>query len=462
MKSSAAYWTFSDSYLMTLGALLAGYAIIGRPFAYIGVPPVYVGEVVFVMGTIAFLKSKCAVASLVTLPSLLLGILIGWVAIRTLANLSEFGADALRDSAIIGYGGFAFTTAALLLEKPGRLSLIISYLRVVGSTIILVAPLLIIGSCLIPNMNLYFNLSLLANHLAGAALLILLDFKRAGIGWLILLCIGIAMLSTETRNGMCTIVISLTFALIVTGRWRTLGAIVIIMASIIALAYMLDLSVTRQFGDLRNISARQLLENFFSIFGGTTEGNQWGTRQWRIEWWNTIFDYTFNGPYFWTGKGFGINLATAAGFLGTPDQSAPLLRSPHNGHLTILARLGVPGLALWLLTLCSWCAMLLVNMVHARRCGDNAWADLFVLIFCYTLAFIVDMTFSVTLEGPQGGIWFWSLFGVGLGTTMIYRAYSGGSPAGKRLIRLGAPDCVKPSLRKTVSLPKTLFSRTAA
>ena len=73
MKSSAAYWTFSDSYLMTLGALLTGYAIFSRGFAHIGVPPVYVGDVVFAMGTIAFLKSKCAVASLATHPVCYLG-----------------------------------------------------------------------------------------------------------------------------------------------------------------------------------------------------------------------------------------------------------------------------------------------------------------------------------------------------------------------------------------------------
>jgi len=436
MKSSARYWTFSDSYLMTLGVLLTGYAIFGRGFAYIGVGPVYVGDVVFVIGIIAFLKSKCVVASLATLPSMVLGILIGWVALRTLSCLGEFGADALRDSAIVVYGGFAFTTAALLLEKPGRLSLIISYLRVVASIIILVTPLLVIATVMTPNLQLYIKLNVLADHLTGAALLILLGFRRAGIGWLVLLCIGIALLSTQSRAGMSAIAISLTFAMIVTGRWRTLVAIVIIMAIMIALAYMLDLSVGSPF-DSRSFSTRQLVENFFSIFGGTTQGNQSGTREWRIEWWNTIFDYTFNGPYFWTGKGFGINLAAADGFVGTENLSEPLLRSPHNGHLTILARLGVPGFALWLLTLGSWCAMLLVNMVYARRCGDNAWADLFVLVFCYTLAFIVDSTFTVTLEGPYGGIWFWCLFGVGIGTTMIYRASSRGSAVGKRLIRLG-------------------------
>ena len=66
--------------------------------------------------------------------------------------------------------------------------------------------------------------------------------------------------------------------------------------------------------------------------------------------------------------------------------------------------------------------MLLVNMVHARLRGDNAWADFFVLVFCYVLAIVIDGLFSMPLEGPMLGIWFWSLFGVGIGASMIYRA----------------------------------------
>ena len=53
---------------------------------------------------------------------------------------------------------------------------------------------------------------------------------------------------------------------------------------------------------------------------------------------------------------------------------------------------------------------------------NSSWADVFVLIFCYALAFIIDGTFDDALEGPVSGIWFWSLFGVGIGATMIYRA----------------------------------------
>ena len=130
------------------------------------------------------------------------------------------------------------------------------------------------------------------------------------------------------------------------------------------------------------------------------------TKVWRITWWDTIIGYTLDGPYFWTGKGFGINLAADDGFVAG-DPNGPPLRNPHSAHFDMLARTGVPGLALWLLTLGSWSATLLVNMVRARRFGDHAWADLFVFIFCYALAFIIDGTFDVALEGPMAGIWFW-------------------------------------------------------
>ena len=70
--------------------------------------------------------------------------------------------------------------------------------------------------------------------------------------------------------------------------------------------------------------------------------------------------------------------------------------------------------------------MLFVNMFRARLAGEQFWADVFLLIFCYALAFIIDGTFDTALEGPVSSIWFWSLFGVGIGATMIYRASSRG------------------------------------
>ena len=218
--------------------------------------------------------------------------------------------------------------------------------------------------------------------------------------------------------------IPLIVAAILTGRWRRVTLIGIAVASLIGLTYMLDLSApTSQTWDHRHFSAKQLVENFYSIFlVEKTEAGLEETKSWRVEWWNVILNYTFNGPYFWSGRGFGLNLAETDDFVVGDDPTAPPLRSPHSCHLTILARTGVPGFALWFLTLGTWSAMLLMNMVRARLAGDKVWADFFVLIFCYALAFMIDASFDVALEGPVSGIWFWCLLGVGIGATMIYRA----------------------------------------
>ena len=429
----AAHCALGDYYLVALSLLLVGYVIFGKAFAYISIPPLYIGDLVFVLGIVVFLTSGSALATFATLPSLLLGTLCGWVIIRTLPYLGEFGIDALRDSVIVIYAGFAFIIAALLLERPKRLALVIRFLRVVGSLVVLVPPFLLVLHALNSEVLLQvkavlgFKFGFLADNLAGAALLMLLGFRRPGVGWLVLLVIGIAFTSMSNRGGMLAIIIPLTFALILTGRWRELAVIGVMAAGLVGIAYTLDLSSPIP-NSTREISARQLIDNFLSIVGSKNVQPELAyTSTWRKEWWEEIFNYTLQGPYFWTGKGFGINLALSDGFVehindATADPARPLTRSPHSCHFTILARAGVPGLALWLLTLATWSAMLLVNTIRATTCGDNTWADFFVLIFCYALAFIIDGTFDVALEGPMAGIWFWSLFGVGIGATMIYRA----------------------------------------
>jgi O-Antigen ligase len=416
---------FNDYYFMGLGVLLAGYAIGSKTFAYISIPPLYIGDIVLAFGIIAFLKSKCAAATLAAVPSLLLALLFSWaIIVGALPTFSTFGINTLRDSAIVAYGGFAFIFVALLLERPERLPRIIRFLCVLSSIVMLTTPI-VMALLMISEAEPYIQIKIgtLGAHLAGAALLMLLGFRRPSIGWFIVLFIGIVLVTMRTRGGLLAFVIPLALALIVTGKWRESILIGASAAGIFGLAYMLDLSISvgHSFAS-RDISAKQLVENFTSIFGATAIGSGGssgleGTRAWRLEWWNVIFDYTFNGPYFWTGKGFGINLADADGFI-TVEGS----RSPHNCFIAILARTGVPGLALWLLTLGSWSAMLFVNMVRARLAGEQLWADVFLLIFCYALALIIDGTFDAALEGPVSSIWFWSLFGVGIGATMIYRA----------------------------------------
>jgi hypothetical protein len=155
----------------------------------------------------------------------------------------------------------------------------------------------------------------------------------------------------------------------------------------------------------------QLLQNFLSIFSPSSRGNLEFTRQFRLAWWGKIIDYTVFGPYFWTGKGFGVNLADDDGYQINPDHS---LRAPHNSHLTVLARMGVPGFVLWLILQGAFGLGLLRSVLAGRRAGDEPLVAVGAWILVYWVAMMVDTSFDPYLEGPQGGIWFWALFGLGL------------------------------------------------
>ena len=95
--------------------------------------------------------------------------------------------------------------------------------------------------------------------------------------------------------------------------------------------------------------------------------------------------------------------------------------------MTLLARAGVPGAVLWALLLISWYGMLARAMLTARTRADEQWSNLFLFIACYEAAILINATFDVALEGPMQGLWFWCLFGFGIGSVMVYRAqYSDG------------------------------------
>jgi hypothetical protein len=77
---------------------------------------------------------------------------------------------------------------------------------------------------------------------------------------------------------------------------------------------------------------------------------------------------------------------------------------------------------LWAVVLVSWFGMLMRAMLTARARGHEGWVGLFLFVVCYLMAILINASFDVVLEGPAQGIWFWCLFGWGVGSVMIYRA----------------------------------------
>ena len=101
--------------------MLAGYALLGKGFAYVGYPPLLIGEVTMVLGLVVIFRSRCGLAMLTTLPSILLLALLALVIVRTATCFGQYGMDAIRDSVIVVYGLYAFIVVALT-EPPFDIS----------------------------------------------------------------------------------------------------------------------------------------------------------------------------------------------------------------------------------------------------------------------------------------------------------------------------------------------------
>ena len=156
----------------------------------------------------------------------------------------------------------------------------------------------------------------------------------------------------------------------------------------------------------RTVSVHQIVDNIQSVFFKSDKTTLSETTSWRLEWWNRIEDDIFAKDFFWDGRGFGVNLAAVHGFGDATGN-----RSPHNGHLTILARSGIVGITLWLLLVGTLGYMLIQGYFRMRALGRQTYANINLWLATYGMAFMVNASFDVYLEGPQGGIWFWCIVG---------------------------------------------------
>ena len=423
-----------DRYLALLGIVLLGYALMGKGFAYLGLPPLYVGEIAFLSGIIVFLRTGVSVGALATPPAVLLVALMALVLARTIPFFGVYGLDSLRDSAIVIYGGFAFIVIGLLLEDAHRINIVLRHYGVMLACL----PAMFVGLWLtkywandiprlygpVPIVDL--GPSAVGTHLAGTMVFALIGYRKVSVAWVVVWLATLALVGATNRGATLAVLVPVTIAMLALRRYRLMLATVVVTVGTFAALLTLE-SAIGNFEEAKDsmdrpVSAHQIVENAKSVIGQSGQQAE-GTKRWRLNWWDIIINDTIYGPNFWTGRGFGLNLADADGFSDTGDRRNPRppTRSPHNAHMTLLARAGIPGLMLWVLVLASWFATMAGAILTARARGHERWVELFVFVVCYTLAILINASFDVVLEGPMQGIWFWCLFGFGLGSVMIHR-----------------------------------------
>jgi hypothetical protein len=441
--------------------LLTGLMFLDKPFAYLRLGPIFISDLVLLFGVTVCagrLLTRRAPAGLraVRWPSIALIAFVGYELLRTSVDVPVWGRAALRDGAVWGYAGF--TVCALILISPHLVdrgkhlyARILPYFMCwapIASLLLVLRP----WDTNLPgtNVSIYaIKPGDLAVHLAGAGIFFVLGLttRRPTVRWLLAGAWSLAwfLLANLSRGALIATVAGIGAAFVLRPRRRVtalaVGVAVVWLAFGVSGAH-LDRPKYTDGMVAKEISARNFGATFASLYelgvrglrrevsraGSPTEvesvrradGESTGatstaeseeplrseTVAWRLAWWRTIVDYTVFGDYRWTGKGFGVNLADDDGFQVRRDRS---LRSPHNVFMTVLARSGLPGLALfvWFIG-----ALLTATVRAVYRRGPGSLA--LVWIVGYFIASLVNGCFDVYIENPMGGVWFWSLAGIAL------------------------------------------------
>jgi len=393
--------------------LLACYSLTGKAVAYVSIiRPLYIGDVLLICGIgVTLLYNKGLFNIFRIFPSKLLLIFMLWGALCTFHYISTYGVNSLRDAAIWGYGLYAFVISGLLVNKVEYLPQIIKYYKWFIPRFLLLLPVcVIINARQIPFVIVLLRQGEIGVQLSGVLSFIMSGLIKKNLLWLYIAFLEAITILTYNRGAVLTVLSVITLFIFMrpfkNKLWRRLISVISILFLIIILL-----------SPIYNIFPERRLSRMKSIFI-TGEASDEGTKSWRISWWQKIIDDTVYGDYFWMGQGYGINLADKYGYQVDNKHS---LRSPHNGHLTILARSGVTGFILWIYLQLTWVWNIVKYYKLCRKNGQTVWENLFLFLLAFWLAFMVNTNFDVFLEGPQGGIWFWTVFGIGLGAMYIYK-----------------------------------------
>jgi hypothetical protein len=146
--------------------------------------------------------------------------------------------------------------------------------------------------------------------------------------------------------------------------------------------------------------------HYHSEIGNMSVGNN----EFRTVWWTTVFNETMQkGPFFGLGFGYDLTARFMQTYYLTGGEDTASTRSPHSILFTVLGRMGLFGLALFLIVI----FLIGRKALFAARCVAKGKQPQETLIpWCAVITLLIASMFGVVLEGPMGGILFWTFLGL--------------------------------------------------
>ena len=399
-----------------------GYVLFDKAFAWVHVPgvPVFISEIVLFLAVILLLRHQRDMAAVLSGSPMMrtAALLFVWGILRLAFDLPVWGLQALRDGAQTNYILVGVAAAVVVFRDPDLLDRLHRLRPWIPATVVSWVPVAIIlnrlfGSVapLVPGSETSI-LSFKPNDLALSAAAAIAYVWLAGdqyspryrntitaIG-----VVGLLVTASQNRGGALGALALLSLAAIFmrrSQRRRFLSGMALATGGLI-----LALSLTNLVIPLgsRNFSVGQLVDNTVSVTGSSQDGSLQGSVSWRLDYWNLIISDVVTGDAWLTGIGYGPNLADIYGYQTHAGGSSQPLRNAHNSHVTLVARLGLVGLFLWL-------ALWLQFGLHFIR-ADRSMDPVLGWLIAIVLGIGVTAVFDPILEGPQIAIPFWCAIGL--------------------------------------------------
>jgi hypothetical protein len=378
-----------------------------------GVAYSYMAEILLVTGIFLLFINRKQFEIGIDRKQIIIGIFIIISFLFLLVGVLQYSIfNVLRDSLAFQYAWFAFIIYFFKNEYDFIWQKIIQIYKWVPFVLFLNFSLFYFVFLYLPPINIFGNQNIIiykngdkSVHLLISTILMFLYTNQYSRKWLvantILIVINFLILLAFTRSGSVAYIFAL-FSFFFFSKEKILNEslrkllkyVPIIMIIGMGLFVAIDIQGDAQG---RTISLTQITDNFSSIVSTNIDGNLAENKVWRLIWWAKLINESFTLQHFFVGKGLGMSLA-GNDILNTDDN----LRSPHNFHLTILARFGYFVFIAWIIWLVS-----LFKPLFTRKLAGKTLAITSIL-----LAFIINGSFDVFFEGPMGAFPFWTFVGL--------------------------------------------------
>lgn len=320
--------------------------------------------------------------------------------------------DVIRDSFVFQYGWFVFIVFLFKEEQAQvwkKIITIYTWFPIFGLLNFFFQNFVVDADLFKPFGDISFILYKYGDmgvHLLISSLVLLVFQQKRSIRFqtvmAILILFNLLILTAYSRSGMLAYILGVLVYIVLSNeayiktRVKQYTKYLPLLLMIVVPIYA-SVKVQENFQG-RKVGIEQVTQNVGSFVGASKDANLEDNKLWRLVWWAKILDYSFSPSYFFQGKGLGMSLSETDEVVSEEAE----VRSPHNFHLTVMARFGVPIFCIWLFWL-----FILYKPMFKRHLDAKT-----LLISTVLLAFMVNASFDVFLEGPMGAFPFWTWVGL--------------------------------------------------